>query len=99
MRDSVAVKPINNRSRVYKPQIPNVIIPSQPQEIVISAVYTAEIRRTDSDRSSLVDLGRKYLKTYDNMSKCCGSYPKVKIYNPDVRDCCADGRVRALGMC
>ena len=33
-RDSVVVKPINNRSRVYKPQVPNVIIPSQPQENV-----------------------------------------------------------------
>ena len=33
---SGAVKPINNRSRVFKPQVPNVIIPSQPQEIVIS---------------------------------------------------------------
>ena len=36
LKHSVAVKPVNIRSRVYKPQVPNVIIPSQPQEIVIS---------------------------------------------------------------
>ena len=36
LKNSVAVKPVNIRSRVYKPQVPNVIIPSQPQENVIS---------------------------------------------------------------